>query len=550
VPLRDSGITLDIVTTSNTQSGVADGKVQITANNAAAPIIFSVVDLNGVTVAQNTGNFTELKDGIYTARIYDYFGCGKDVTFRIVPESAPVAQPYLPACSGMSPGNGQILMDLHEGVGPFNITIGIVSEVVPGPTHVLSGLVAGSYVIFVADALSVRRNYSVTIPSYEFDVAGAVTFAPPVSAEGGTVTFRPNSDVYYEWQLDSDTSIWETPATIFLKNVPVGTRTLTSRDSRGCQRSTTFTIPNALSISLNAVPSSGTYCGKTKYVVTASVSGAPGPLKYRLSTDLTWRDSNSFPDISPPAVTIIVRYITPFGDYEQSSSIALDEVPRPGAFFIQSVFSTPASPSVSSISTISLLDEINDPFVHYIVDGEKYTSSSSVHELERGQHSVVAVDSSSCVSAPVDFVVRFISTLSAEIVGTEPSCNGQITGVINVDFAGGLAPIVVLLDDEITPHPGTNRNVQSVSPGNHKVKVQDSSSPPQTIVFADVFVSELPPSTCRTLKPPSAWSLTFPSSFSCCWCRSEPSRLRLRERTHLGEHHGIEPSVHVHPSQR
>jgi gliding motility-associated-like protein len=94
----------------------ADGSLQVSVNNAAPPLSFTLTDGAGVEINDPDGNFIALlKPGVYSLVAKDNNGCSLDTTFTLQNPEAIVALPDTILCIGQTGGNQIVALVAKQG---------------------------------------------------------------------------------------------------------------------------------------------------------------------------------------------------------------------------------------------------------------------------------------------------------------------------------------------------------------------------------------------------------------------------------------------------
>lgn len=245
-----STITLAATTTNNVSCfGGNTGRITATASSGVPAYTY-----NMGTATNATGVFNNLTTGIYTVSVVDANGCTATASATIAQPINPLGLTFTniinPSCFNGT--NGSAALAVSGGTTPYTYCLdqnGFCTQ----NTANLVNLPNGAYVVRVTDAvgctafdiLNISEQSAVTLTlqgSTNATCNGSSTGTATVLAGGGTVS--------YTYLIDG---VLNTPSNnpTFTGLAPT-THTVTVRDSKGCSKTTTFTINEPAAISATA----------------------------------------------------------------------------------------------------------------------------------------------------------------------------------------------------------------------------------------------------------------------------------------------------------
>ncbi len=405
---------------------------------------------------QSTEDIINLTAGTYRAVITDYNGCTKT-------DSAVITQPasyFLygrqtdVTCFGES--NGTVTLETVTGSTPpytFLWSNGAT-------TRNLTNLAAGDYTVTVTDAqgCTVKGTNQIHQPDeLKVEITSNDVTCPDGSSgtlvsavTGGVKPYR------YEWRNADNAVISTTPGAFGL---PIGTYTLTVKDSNDCQKqSAPIIISQPSSISANYASANVSCFGGNDGTISVSANGGTGNLTY------TWSDSGTGANrtgLSAGTYSVEVQDAN-------GCKINLGNI----------IVSQPALLEASGTSTPVNCFNANDGRINLNVTGGTlpykfaWSNGSSTEDPQNqtaGTYNVTVTDAKGCkVNASVE--VTQPDSLVVSFAKQNAGCAGAATGSVNLNVAGGTLPYSYQWSN------GSNsEDLNAVQSGTYTVVVTDNN---------------------------------------------------------------------------
>lgn len=222
------------LTSAVTQTNVScangnNGTATVTAAGGVAPYTYTWA----TTPTKYTTTVTALTAGTRNVIVVDANGCSISKTFTITqPAGFAMNTQYAnPSCSNSS--NGSIAVTISGATPPYTYSWNNSAT-----TSNISGLAAGSYVLYVTDANGCPKSYTIplTAPAAlaattsQTNTSGGNNGTASVTASGGTPTY------YYQW--NTNPAQYTSTAT----NLGIGNYVCMITDSHGCTLTKNFSI--------------------------------------------------------------------------------------------------------------------------------------------------------------------------------------------------------------------------------------------------------------------------------------------------------------------
>ncbi|WP_204263164.1 T9SS type B sorting domain-containing protein [Spongiivirga citrea] len=459
--------------------------------------------------------FTDLPSGTYTIRTTDANSCFYDENITIV---------NTPQISLTTTKTNDITC-LGSADGAFNFTVSNSTQydytVTGGPTAVTPGndittntpinvntLEAGTYTINVSDdATGCTTSTSVTIDSppaiLEFDPTTPVVTTPITCFapnNGGTANINVQGGWgAYQYTLtypDLTTVVGPQSSNLFTDLDQVGTYRITVSDANSCIILRTFDLDPAVIPTINIDPTSDLcYDGMNQASITVNATStrAGATFTFREGTDPfatgTTATSNTFSNLAPGAYTFFVQ-----DDLGCESSVSFTIEPQLTAIAVLTKdLDCTASPDALITVTIAngypdgggnyLYDVIRDPSGTATVVTDDATSAGTniVASLgASGEYRIDIFDAQGCVAQSnlVTVTPNSPPTFNTPVATiTDVACNGENTGVLEVNPMTGNGPFEYQLDNVAATfnRPFQNSNTFSALPADdYIITVRDA----------------------------------------------------------------------------
>lgn len=296
-------------------------------------------------------------------------------------------------------------------------------------SQTVNNLPADTYMVTITDGAGCTETTSITLnePTAALNITEVAVIDASCTSNDGSIDIDvTGGTVGYTYLWTPGGSTDQDP-----QNLAGGSYTVVVTDNNGCtaEFSTTVNIPGGLTASADATPLS---CyGDTNSDIDVTVSGGTGTLTYQWN-QVGFGNNQDISSVGPG--TYIVT-ITDANSCSVQTSVIITE---PDSISIPLVQVTQASCGLSDGSI--------DLFVTGGTAGYTYAWSggadpvSNPMNLSAGPYDVTITDANGCVKDTTIMVTvpdgPVLSTITADPV----RCNGESSGAINLDFAGGQSP--------------------------------------------------------------------------------------------------------------
>ncbi len=378
---------------------------------------------------QNSNVFTGVPASRDTIYVKDANGCVASGIITITqPLSALTATATMTnsvACFG---GSATINVSATGGTAPYTGT-GVFT------------VAAGTYNYTVTDSNGVTNTTNIVVSQPA--VLNSSLSSGTISTYGGTTTITTTASGGtnpYSYSLNN--GIYQSTNTF--SNIPAGTYSVTSKDSKGCLKTNSITITQPLStLNCTATASGPILCNGNSVTVNVVATGGTPP----------YTGTGSF---NVPAGTYTYTVTDAVGTV-RTASITLSQ-----PTVISPTITAGRIISFGGTTTITINATGGTGAYSYKLNRGTYQTSNTFTGVPAGRDTVYVKDANSCIASSVIVITQPLSALTANIsTPTNTICNGS-TAVVNVTATGG------------TP-PYTGTGSFTVSAGTYTYSVTDSN---------------------------------------------------------------------------
>jgi gliding motility-associated-like protein len=454
---------IDSTVTNVLCNGDATGA--ITFNISGGTPLYNFVWSTGTAGGGSTTTENGLTAGTYFITVTDALGC-TEVDSAIIAEPTDlqisIANQTDPSCVGGT--DGSIDITPSGGVAPYTYEWDDLTS-----TEDRTGLAAGTYTITVTDNNNCTETETITLNNPP-PILPNISVTQNVSCRGGSdgiASAAPTggSGVYvnYQWSSSANTTDTET-------GLAAGAYTVTVTDDQGCTGSASFNITQPATFLNTSFTKSDVFCfGEATGSINLSVSGGtPGtpPNEYTyIWSDLpiTTQDRSN---LSAGTYTVTV---TDDNGCTETETITVGSRPR------IEIDSTVTDVLCNGDATGSVTFTISGgtPTFNYVwsTGTPGVGNSTTENGLTAGTYYITVTDALGCTevdSAIVSEPSDLVPTITNQ---TDPLCNGDNNGSIDVSVSGGTGAYTFLWR-----HDGsTLQNRNDLTAGTYTLVVEDGN---------------------------------------------------------------------------
>jgi gliding motility-associated-like protein len=444
--------------TDVTCTGANDGKAKVTVSGGLPP--YSYLWSTGAII----DSVNSLLPGVYSVTINDADGCSISASTTItepLPLSISISTSDV-TCSGAN--DGSATANVSGGTSPFSYQWNTIPQQTSATAIFLS---AGTFAVVVTDANNCTSTSSATINTSSV-IIPAIDLQKNVSCFGlndGEILLTTSGGV------QPYTFVWSNGAVSEdISNLAPGNYVLTVTDADNCFVTKSFDIsePSLLQASVeNIYPV--TCFGYSNGSVTISVNG--GTLNY----SYTWSNNSIFQDLINVAAGSYDLTVTDANNCTATLNVSVTEPT------VLNVVLNPTDPTCFGISNglINSTTSGGTPPYSYIWSTGDITSD--INSIPAGNYSVLVTDANNC------FVLETVAlSTGPELMVTssvnDVLCNGDASGVVSVNIAGGTSPYNFTWSDG-----SSGASLNNVTAGNYSFTVVDADG---CMSISDVIVNE------------------------------------------------------------
>ncbi len=436
VAVNDQGApTLSIISQTNVSCHAGNnGTIVMIGTGGSGTLQYSV---NGGLNWQTNGSFLNLSAGIHHVIVKDATGCSyaTEVTISEPPAITFAVSSTPVQCNGSADGTITV-SSVTGGTGTRNYSLNAINY---QSSNVFSGLLAGSYTVYVRDIASCQSTMTVSISQPSSITASAVvvnavcnesfTGSITINATGGT----PG----YIYSIDGENF----QSSNIFNELGAGSYVVTIRDENGCQRLVNATITEHSVISASITVGSST-CGNANGTILVAGSGGSGS-GYTYSIDGTnFFVSGAFSGLLSGPYDVVIK------DGSGCENVFFASIHDANGPTFTSVSHTNVGCYGGQDGTITINTVTGGSGVlNYSVNGSVWQTSTNFTDLAAGTYVLLVKDVNGCVGyIPVVITQPTAIVLTVSVVNV--TCNGSATGAVTISAAGGAGTLAYGLDGE------------------------------------------------------------------------------------------------------
>ncbi len=349
------------------------------------------------------------------------------VTFNRI-TSLPATTSTVPTTCGAS--TGSITVTPTAGTSPYTYTLNGGSTVTVPGAHTYNNLAAGPYVVVVSDFNGCDSTINVTITTTTTIAATVSSTATtcPLSTDG-TITVSPTSGTApYMYSLDGGPP----QASNIFTNVAAGPHTVVFTDAMSCSGSVNVNVIAGSTTLTANISSTPTTC-PTLNDGTITVTPTSGTAAYSFSLDGgPPQGSNVFTNVAAGAHSVTVT-----DNFGCTGTFSINVAM--GASLTSSINST--NPPCFNIDdgTITINPTSGTAPYSYSLNGGPAQASNIFTGLAPGTYNISFTDANGCTGTN-SVTLTGNTAITSTAVLTNPLCNGNNTGSITLNPAGGVTP--------------------------------------------------------------------------------------------------------------
>lgn len=406
-------ITLSPNVTDVSCNGFSDGAIDLTPANGTPPYSFTW------STGATTEDISGLAAGIYSVSVSDNGGCSTTTTITVSEPPVLTASGTAQDATCFGDSDGSITLTVSGGVLPY-----VYSWSNGSTMQNLSNLAAGTYMVTVTDANGCNEIVTVvvsqpallvpTATGTDISCFGGNDGTASVSVTGGTTPY------IYQWNTGAVTQS--------ISGLFQGFYDVTVTDANGCTAFSTITLNEPAAVLAIGVSITQPTCnGYTNGSIDITVTGGTTPYSY------SWSNGSITQDLFN---LLAGTYDVTVTDANGCTAMETIGVSEPAQITITA--------QINHVSCNGLSDGAITAIVTGGVPGLNYSwahgpITPGITGLSAGTYYLTVSDFSGCVGVD-SFTVTEPDVLTANIAGSDVSCNGGSNGMTDLTVSGGTAP--------------------------------------------------------------------------------------------------------------
>lgn len=296
-----SSLTAGITKTDPLCSGSANGTITLTPTGGTAPFTYK---LGTAGTFGNNNTFTGLKAGKFLAYIKDVNNCVASAAITLV-NPDPLAFTTTPSDAlCYNSASGSVTITPTNGTPPYQYKLNPTGTY--SNTNVLSGLKAGTYMVFVKDGSGCEASQSVTI-AQPGKVSSCVQVEPVTCPGGmdGSVTINGlGGTAPYMYKLENKSGYSTSNS---FTGLPTGNYRAFVKDNNGCETSTMTWVETPLPFNVTPTITNASCPGAADGSISITVTGGSQPYEYKINTSTSYSSSATFNNLTAKNYIVSVR---------------------------------------------------------------------------------------------------------------------------------------------------------------------------------------------------------------------------------------------------
>ncbi|MBL4656670.1 MAG: choice-of-anchor J domain-containing protein, partial [Flavobacteriales bacterium] len=438
--LGTAPLTVSITGTNPSACGLFDGSASVTVLTGTGPYAYSWDDPG----SQATDTATGLAAGVYNVTVTDFLLCQTIATVTLTDVGAPTLLTTPTNINCMGDANGSVAVTAF-GTGPFTYTWN-TTPVQTGATA--TGLTAGVYAVTVVDGVNCSSTASDTVTEPNSIVVingiaasnvscnGANDGSVVVTASGGTAPLS------YQWSGG--------PATPNYSGLAGGTYTVVVTDGNGCTATDSASVTEPLAMAASSVVVD-VYCfGDATGSLNLTVTGGVAPFTY------AWTNGGgNNEDVSGATAGNYVATVTDANGCTVSHPAIISQ---PASALATTAVGTDETTVGANDGTITATATGGTaPYSASWTGPGGFTSTSlSLTGLAPGVYMLMLTDANGCVSTVQVTISASACSLTATVIGTNPTSCGSADGSAIVTVSGGTPGYTYIWSSGSTTSSATN----------------------------------------------------------------------------------------------
>ncbi|MEO5571776.1 MAG: PKD domain-containing protein [Bacteroidia bacterium] len=446
----------------DTKCALNNGKVTVNATGGTAPYLYST---NGITW-QTSNIITNLAPGAYNIVVKDANGCLWGAVVNIAASTFPVISNLTSQNILCYNGtDGKINIVAGSGSPPYNYSVTNGQFYQSNPNF--SNLPAGTYQVVVKDSKGCTAQATINLtqpPPIDLEL---IIINASCNVNDGNITMNVLSGGVGALTYSITNGLNFQTSNVF-NNLYAGVYFVQVADSNGCLAYDTAIVNSMNPPAINSITVVDLTCyHSANGSLTINASGGVGQLQYSIDNGITFSTSNTFNNLTANLHVVIVK------DQNNCRIHKLTTVYEPAQILVSAIYFSTTCGLNNGAMTFYVANGLGVPPYEYSIDnGTTWQSSGIFSNLPSGTVVVVARDVNGCTAVRVSQVGTSSIPVASALNITDISCNGSVTGFIDVTATGGIPPIKYSIDGGTTF--STVSSFTDLAAGNYNLRIKDN----------------------------------------------------------------------------
>ncbi|MBX7242955.1 MAG: gliding motility-associated C-terminal domain-containing protein [Bacteroidia bacterium] len=431
-------------------AGVSNGTAQVVANGGTGTYTYTW----NTNPPQYTSSIQNLSSGMYSVTVVDANNCSVSGSFTVnQPQALTFSVTNTPETCGNA--NGTATATISGGTSPYSYSWNTNPAQL---TQIATGLVAGTYTIYIQDAQGCTVSASTTI-TMDSPVAIQAVNTVDVLCNGGNTG---SAVVVTQGGVQPFTFNWTTPSFSgnTAANTPAGNYSVTVTDSNGCAATQNFVINQPPALTFSAVNEVDILCfGNSTGSASASVVGGVTPYNFNWTNNSS--DTSFINNISAGNYTLTVT------DAHNCVITQNYSITEPPVLTISSVGDTICLGSNSGTGYTIVGGGVT-PY-NYNWNPPVSTTSTGTN-LSGGFYDILVTDANGCTISTAFSIRENTNPAITSIDIENVDCFGNATGSATVNIQGGTPPFVY----NWNPSVSSSDVAENLTAGNYSLTISDA----------------------------------------------------------------------------
>ena len=415
----------NIITTDASCNGNNNGQINVTPLGGTGAFNYTwSPNVSSTSLANN------LTAGSYNIQLADANGCGTNTTV-IIKEPLPLASTLVSQDVFCKNGNnGNVNLSVTGGTPPYTYTWsnGSISED-------LNNIPTGNYNVLIKDAHNCSINNSIVITEPAAIMSIALNTKTDVLCKGGNngaLNITPSGGTPpYTYQWSNSTNIILSSSTANIGNLPADTYNLMVTDSKGCIKTSLYTIAEPTMALASSFTSTNVSCfAGNNGSIDLNVNGGTATYNYNWSNGAISQDVSG---LSNGTYSVTVT------DNNGCSKVETITITQP-TLGLTSIITKTNVACFGDLTGSTTLNTTGGTLPYASYNWSNGTTTKDLTNVAAGNYSVTVTDAKGCILTSTVLITQPLAALLTSNIATSVSCYGGVNGAVDLTVNGGTSP--------------------------------------------------------------------------------------------------------------